>query len=147
MTRKRWALLLMLVACAGVVGVWLLWPRSSVINAENAAKIHAGMTRTEVEALLGGPARDDRSGPGISGGIGGAEEIDDDETEFWKLVSISFEPEGNHPNVHFWKADYIAIGIIFDTHQLVSRKGSVGSWPQHGVGPSPLELLRRWLRL
>ena len=40
---------------------WATWPRS-VITRENAAKIRPGMTGAEVEALLGGAARDETGG-------------------------------------------------------------------------------------
>lgn len=41
----------------------LLPPRSSAINRENAEKITNGMTVREIEAILGGAARDDSTGP------------------------------------------------------------------------------------
>src|SRR5581483_10591386 len=44
------------------VGAWMVWPRPSAITWDNAAKIKAGMTLREVEAILGGRARDDTTG-------------------------------------------------------------------------------------
>lgn len=44
------------------IGVGLLWPRTAITR-ENAAKIEPGMTLAEVEAKLGGPARDETTGP------------------------------------------------------------------------------------
>jgi outer membrane protein assembly factor BamE (lipoprotein component of BamABCDE complex) len=66
MTRRR-LLLFALIAVAVVlaVGVWLLWPRTAITR-ENAAKIQAGMTLAEVEAILGGPARDEMTGRVLS---------------------------------------------------------------------------------
>ena len=59
----------LLVALAGVVvsfatGAFLLWPRSqpSRVTQENFARIHEGMSRADVEAILG-PAGDYRTGP------------------------------------------------------------------------------------
>jgi hypothetical protein len=56
MTRRRVLLLgsvAVVAACAIVVTVW---PRTA-INRWNAARIEKGMTRAEVEAILGGPPR------------------------------------------------------------------------------------------
>jgi hypothetical protein len=63
-TRRR---VLMLAFPAAVVllavVVWLFWLQPpSAITRENAAKIKDGMRLAEVEAILGGPARDDRTG-------------------------------------------------------------------------------------
>jgi outer membrane protein assembly factor BamE (lipoprotein component of BamABCDE complex) len=65
MTRKRSALLLLVASCLGVVGfAAYLLPRSSAINEENVARIQKGMTLAQVEAILGGPARDEEHGAG-----------------------------------------------------------------------------------
>jgi hypothetical protein len=45
-----------------LVVAWLLWPRTAITR-ENAAMIRPGMTRGEVEAILGGPPRDETTGP------------------------------------------------------------------------------------
>src|SRR5262245_10142275 len=52
------------LASLGALGLtaWLLWPRTAITR-ENGEKIHEGMTQAEVEAILGGPARDEASGP------------------------------------------------------------------------------------
>src|SRR5262245_10801883 len=68
MTRRtRCLLLLALPAPVLAVGLvaWLLQPSPppSAINLENAAKIRVGMTLAEVEALLGGPARNESGLP------------------------------------------------------------------------------------
>ena len=44
------------------LALWLLWPRESAITEENIASIQIGMTRAQVEAILGGPARDESDG-------------------------------------------------------------------------------------
>jgi hypothetical protein len=57
MRRRR---LLLFGLAAGLivlaVGTWLLWPQPTAITEENYGKIRVGMTREEVEAILGGPA-------------------------------------------------------------------------------------------
>jgi hypothetical protein len=54
MTRRTRRLLLFTMPALALlaVGVLLLWPRTAITR-ENAAKIREGMTRAEVEAILG----------------------------------------------------------------------------------------------
>jgi hypothetical protein len=61
--RSRRLLLLWIPAAtaAGLAAVWLLWPRTAITR-ENAEKVQLGMTLAEVEAILGGPARDQAGG-------------------------------------------------------------------------------------
>ncbi len=52
-------------------GVWVLWPRTA-ITLENYERVHDGMTRAEVETILGGPPRDETDGritAGLSPGV------------------------------------------------------------------------------
>ncbi len=60
---KRWLLLLGLFGFLAVLGVsvYMLMPHSA-INRENFEKIREGMPRAEVEAILGGPGRNDATG-------------------------------------------------------------------------------------
>jgi hypothetical protein len=62
MTRTRRLLLFAVPAglAVALIAAWLLWPRTAITR-ENAEKIQVGMTLAEVEAILGGPARDDQS--------------------------------------------------------------------------------------
>src|SRR5438270_777500 len=61
---RRLFVVLGLLACGPLVAgvAWLLWP-STAITQENAATIRERMTLAEVEAILGGPARDETTGP------------------------------------------------------------------------------------
>lgn len=63
-TRQR-LLLLGLVTGSLVLGAgfWVLWPRPSAITVENAEKIRTGMSLADVEILLGGPPRNETTGP------------------------------------------------------------------------------------
>jgi hypothetical protein len=56
--RKRWALVIVLLAVLGCAafGAALYFARSDITPA-NAAKLREGMTLAEVEQVLGGPAR------------------------------------------------------------------------------------------
>jgi hypothetical protein len=64
MIRLNHRVYVVLLACttAGVTA-FMVWPTHSMINAENAAKIEAGMDLATVEELLAGPARDESTGP------------------------------------------------------------------------------------
>jgi hypothetical protein len=61
---RRRTLLVVLAGLAVVVavGVILLWPRADRVTRENYDRIHEGMSRAEVEAILGPPG-DYRNGP------------------------------------------------------------------------------------
>jgi hypothetical protein len=52
------ALAVLGTAVALAVGLWWVWPRTAITR-ENAERIREGMTLAEVEAILGGPARDE----------------------------------------------------------------------------------------
>ncbi len=62
MTRRRFLLLalLCLLLAGSYAALWFAFaPPASAINRANALKIKLGMTRAEVEAILGGPVRDE----------------------------------------------------------------------------------------
>ena len=60
MTRRRVLLLGSVAALAAMAfGAWVTWPRPSAITDENSVKIQTGMTLAEVEAILGGPPRNE----------------------------------------------------------------------------------------
>jgi hypothetical protein len=64
-TRCRLLLFGFIIGSLGLgAGLWLVWPSASAINELNAARIQTGMTLAEVEAILGGPARDETGGRG-----------------------------------------------------------------------------------
>jgi hypothetical protein len=54
---RRWKLLVTLAGLAAIVaaGVVVLWPRPSRVTRENFGRLKSGMTRAEVEAILGPP--------------------------------------------------------------------------------------------
>src|ERR1700722_14790543 len=84
MSRRRLLVFgfLVVLVMLGVGGV-VLWaqPRTAITR-ENAAKIQVGMALTEVEAILGGPARDESSGPlFVDRSVAGADSV--------RLVSIT----------------------------------------------------------
>jgi outer membrane protein assembly factor BamE (lipoprotein component of BamABCDE complex) len=104
------------------LALWLLWPRESAITEENIARIQPGMTRAEVEAVLGGPARDETGGRRMAFYIDG---------DGW------FEP-----NPDEWIGDEWVVTVNFD-HGRVSGKREGQSCP---VEENLLSRFRRWLR-
>jgi hypothetical protein len=65
---RRWTLLVALAGLAVVVaaGVVVLWPRADRVTRANYERIQIGMTRADVEAILGPPG-DYRTGHGEAG--------------------------------------------------------------------------------
>jgi len=118
MTRRRllFGLLAAVVALAVVV---MLWPPSA-INRENKSKLRHGMTQAEVEAILGGPARDE---------VGGKP------PRF--LVKI---PE----NQKEWIGPECKITVVFNED---GRAGAISSENVSVPPEAMLEKFRRWLRL
>jgi hypothetical protein len=63
MRRLRWALAAVGLAVLITAGAFALWPRPDRVTLENFRCIHVGMTRGEVEGILGGPPGDYTTGP------------------------------------------------------------------------------------
>jgi hypothetical protein len=133
MTRRRVLLFGLPTAVAAVaVAVWLLWPRTAITR-ENAAMIVRGMTLAEVEAVLGGRARTETTGP---------VELD------WNLdtgmvVLNELNLESNRPACT-WQSDRVSIYVQF------SQDGRVTDcqvFPMRRAPESAHDKLRRWLGL
>jgi hypothetical protein len=121
MTRRTRRLLLLALPAALVTAAltgWLLWSRTA-ITAANAARIEKGMTLAEVEALLGGPARD---------------EAPDHPRE--NLL------RGVRPD-HEWHSQFVTVNLYLDSDGRVREyRATLPPRP-----PGPLDVLRRWLGL
>jgi hypothetical protein len=133
MTRKRWALLLMLVACVGVFGAWLLWPRTAITR-QNADKIQVGMTLAEVEAILGGPSRNEANGPLLADG---------DEDESW-VDLVDLANLVNSDSTVCWTSNEILIMVSLDPAQKVEQ---TESFPAHRRSENMMDTFRRWFGL
>jgi hypothetical protein len=143
MTRRTRRLLLFGLPTAVVVvllAVWLLWPRSALTR-ENAAKIREGMTRAEVEALLGGPARNESTGltnPDIR--TPDAAEHSRVETQMAERM-LEVAAGGT---VWGWTSDRVAVHVRFDE---AGRVSVVEVFPLRRAAEDPLDRLCRWLGL
>jgi len=117
----------LLLVCSGIcvlalgAAVWIRWPQPSVINDENIGKVTVGMTRPQVEQILGGPARDES---------GGGEIVCTGST-IWTLMDLDR-----------WVGPTHAIGIQFEG-ECVSQF-YVG---QVAHQETVFQMFRRWLRL
>jgi len=130
MSRPRRRLFVALGLLAGLmltgVVAWLLWPRTA-ISRENAVTIREGMTLTEVEAILGGPARDETTGP----------------------VEVGFLAQKRYATAtplqrHQWKSDEILVTVECDPE---GRVWSCVTTLVRRVDESPIAMFRRWLGL
>jgi hypothetical protein len=121
------------------LGAWLLWPRT-MITQENADKIQPGMTLAEVEAILGGPARQDATGPIATEGFDDAPIPEGNSFEAG-LAGEDGELIGWDRR---WFSDTIMVTIHFDLENHVSE---IRCRPMFPVERGMIETLRRWLHL
>ncbi len=121
---RRLVLLALTTFVVLVAGAWALWPRTA-ITPENAAKIQEGMTLAQVEEILGGPERDDTTGP----------------LECSMGFSVIL---GNRPQPLIWISDHITIQVVLG---LDGRVEELDYCRVPRAQESPLDMLRRWLRL
>jgi hypothetical protein len=117
-TRRLLPLVLLVATVPLAVAAWLLWPPTA-ITPKNAERIRPGMTLAEVEAILGGPARDEapKQPP---------------------LVNIqSVRPDRE------WNSDQVSVCVFLDAAGRV-RECRAFLVPRP---PGPVDRLRRWLGL
>jgi hypothetical protein len=139
MTRRR-VLLLTSLVCLAVVA-YVVWPRPSQINAANAARIHVGMDLQTVETILGGPARDESTGP-----LATADSKDDAAGRLDLLLMRAMENSGGGwplPAMQEWVSDSVIIHIGF----VDGRAGVPGVVPVRRVHETTWATLCRWLKL
>ncbi len=142
MSRRR---ILVLVLPAAVVSsmaaAWLLWPRTAITR-ENAARIQPGITRADVEALLGGPPRDEATGP-VSLDL---DDRPEDGAQLWLEWQFRglFQADPVGPHASLWGSNRVVIWVQFDGQDRVT---ACTAFPMRRVGETPLALVRRWLGL
>jgi hypothetical protein len=144
--RRFFVLTVFGAAVALAVGVWWVWPRTA-ITMENAARIQPGMALAEVEAILGGPARDESTGP-VAAEL--SQPIDDaDEREFqerFRVVVLTRELWGgplDPEQSRCWVSDRLIVRVDHDRGRVTHAQ----AMPVYRVHERPLDRLRRWLGL
>ncbi|SRR5260370_6050871 len=144
MTRRR----LLLVVSAGVLaaslalgaGAWLRWPRTAITR-ENAAKIHIGMTLAEVEAILGGPPRDDVAAASVRYDFNPDPRVSNRLAD--ELEEKAFGPSDGFPPTLEWRSGEAVVRAQFGDRRVIA----CAAFPVRPVAVSPIDRLRRWFRL
>jgi hypothetical protein len=90
MKRKRLLLVLAALAALAVAGTAVLWPRRPRVTREKFDRIREGMTRADVEAILGPPG-DYRNGPTRYEKVGPPEGLRLFRREFWWYDDGTFD--------------------------------------------------------
>ncbi len=136
--RNRLAVLLGIPVAlvAAAVALWLLWPRIA-ITPENGERIRLGMTRSEVEEILGGPPGD-YAGPEAFAAAGRCGDPMDARAVIRRW---SGEPDERWQQ---WLSDDALVLVHLDAHGRVSATHvySVSAYRE-----PLLDRLRRWLGL
>jgi hypothetical protein len=128
-TRRRLLFSLPAGLAVALVTAWLFWPRTAITE-ENAAKVQVGMTLAEVEAVLGGPARDESTGP-LTTDIALRQVA-------LRQVMLDDSLSG------LWTSNHVMVCINFGADRQVTQM----SWfPVRRAQESLLDHLRRWLGL
>jgi hypothetical protein len=142
-TRRRLLMFALPVVAALVVGMWLLWPRT-VITRDTFDKVQVGMNLAEVEAVLGGPERNESTGPLM--GDSGNDEHDYLQAYIWRVRVFDTMPrtENPYPAVKWWTSDVLMVRVDFDENGQVAARECL---PMRRVHEGLFERLRRWLHL
>ncbi len=138
MTRRGAVLLVpVAVVAALALSAWTVRPRTAITR-DNAQEIHVGMTRAEVEALLGGPTRSEVTGPTQY-------DVDDGEArelEERKAVYMASRRATTWDHLGGWSSDEATVQVVYDAGWRVCAL----YWsPTRRVYETPLEMLHRWL--
>jgi hypothetical protein len=148
MTRRTRRLLLLglpAIVAVALVTAWLLWPRMAITR-ENAAKVQLGLTLAEAEVILGGPARDETTGPVNLDPAATSDAVE----QAWvteKVVRVwedALDRQDDTPRSLWWKSNNVALRVRFDPQGCVSESLA---FPMRRVDESPLAMLHRWLGL
>jgi hypothetical protein len=136
---RRLFIALALLSCVLAGGVaWLLLTGDTSITVENATSIEPGMTLAHVEAMLGGPPRDETTGP--------VERLEPPEFAEpnargtrWRNAIVELRSD-----VLLWESDQARVWVHFDE---AGRVTDHQVFPMRRAPESPVAMFRRWLHL
>jgi hypothetical protein len=137
-TKRKLLVLLGVIMVTAAVITYAVWSARSAINAENAAKIEIGMDLATVEALLGGPARDESTGRLTTTDT----TQNDAEGVFVVKTWRVYMSAGMSQRAQNWSSDEIIVFVEFNDIGLVER---VETSCVSRVAEWPWDRLRRWL--
>lgn len=129
--RRRFVVYCLPATVAFLVGLWVTWPRSAITK-DNADRLRNGMTLEQVEAVLGGHARDETSGRVVQDLPDGSE------------APVFHSTLNAIPGIRHWVSDRWMIRVDFDLDDHVI---SWSATPVHRENAAALEMLRRLLHL
>ena len=112
------------------MGLWLLWP--SAITRENAVGIQEGMSIAKVESILGGPPRDESTGPLLMADF--EFRLDDPFVPSRPSLGGSIEAQ--------WRSDAVVVDVMIDRNGRVETVDIHRTTPRLGVITA---FVRRWL--
>src|SRR5260370_35995153 len=136
----------LLAGLLGLGGVWLLWPRSAITR-ENAAKIHVGMTLAEAEAILGGPERDESTGPCHLDWNATEDDLKNlQEQLMLSRIRVATDPTFS-PMGMLWQSNSVSVWAKVSQEGQERRLTAISSVPMLRREERLLDMLRRWLRL
>jgi hypothetical protein len=142
MNRRRVLLLFVTAVIGLVIGIWMLWPRTA-ITLENAEKLREGMTQQEVEAILGGLPRDETTGPVTVEPADATALLQFTVAEPMHGIDL-LDEQADPPSLQTWRSNQALVCVALDPSERVLRFVAI---PLHRVNESPLDILRRWLRI
>ncbi len=129
--RRRVVLIALLTGLVvAAVCAAMVWPRSSAITRENEARIHEGMSWDELKVLLGGPPRDESTGP---------TELDPGALS----VRIGRPVPPSVTRIDEWISDEVLIRVAFDAN---GRAEWIDTCPLRRTFSGVVPTVRHWLQ-
>jgi len=141
MNRKCWLLgSFLCLLSAATAFAWIWWSPRTAITPENYERIELGITQMEVEEILGGPARDEATGPLQNAG----EDCDVMKWREWVIRSSGADERPGQPFVRYWFSDELIVECCFDSAGQLTGKECMHVRPYRR---SPLQLIADWIHL
>ncbi len=140
LNRRRLLYLSLAAVAVGLgVGVWTLRPRTAITR-ENAAKIEQGMTLAKVEAIMGGPPRDESTGAPLVADEPDERDVVPPTPRLLRRARVRLLRFGEHGLE--WRSDEVTLSVFTDADGCVADYSDMYTRCGH---EGTLHWLRRWL--